>query len=126
MAPSQSDLLIVDDDEDLRLAVADLVEAEGERRVMGVGSLAELVALGPRALACGLIIIDVNLGPDKPSGIDVLAWLCEHGYRGRAVFLTGHGRTCPEVEQAYRTEGVPVLSKPIGVDALLELAKDAP
>jgi DNA-binding NtrC family response regulator len=126
MVPSPSDLLIVDDDGDLRQSVADLVELDSGRRVLGVGDLEELIALGQRALACGLIIIDVNLGAGKPSGIDVLAWLREHDYRGKTVFLTGHGRTSPQVEQAYRTEGVPVLSKPIGVDTLLELVESTP
>jgi FixJ family two-component response regulator len=126
VASLRSELLMVDDDEDLRLAFADLVEAEYDRHVIGAGDLDELVALGPRALACGLIIIDVNLGPSRPSGVDVLAWLREHDYRGKVVFLTGHGRTSPQVEQAHHTEGVPVLSKPLGAEALMGLVESTP
>jgi two-component system response regulator EvgA len=123
MPDGRSDLLIIDDDEDLRLAVADLVEATSGRRVIGAADLDQLASLGPRALACGLAIVDVNLGPAKPSGLDVLRWLREHGYRGKVVFLTGHGRANPQVEQAHHAGGVQVLSKPIAADALMALVE---
>jgi FixJ family two-component response regulator len=115
------EVLIVDDDLDLRHALADLVEAVNGRRVIGVADLDELVALGPRALACGLVIIDVNLGPGVPSGLDALAWLQKQGYRGNMVFLTGHGRSDPQVQEAQRLGGIPVLTKPLGVEAILSL-----
>jgi FixJ family two-component response regulator len=114
-------VLIVDDDADLRQAFADFVEAVEGPHVIGAADVDELVALGPRALGCGLIVIDVNLGTGKPSGLDALAWLREQGFRGKAVFLTGHGRSSPQVRQAHSLSGVPVLGKPIGVDELLSL-----
>lgn len=123
MSHVPSELLIVDDDTDLREALADLLEATCGRHVLGAADLDQLAALGTRALECGLVIIDVNLGAEKPSGLDVLAWLREHGYQGKVVFLTGHARTSPEVEQAHHVEGVTVLSKPLGVDALMDLVE---
>jgi FixJ family two-component response regulator len=119
-------MLIVDDDADLRQAFADLVEAIEGPHVIGAADVDELVALGPRALGCGLIIIDMNLGPGKPSGLDALAWLRAHGFRGKAVFLTGHGRSNVQVQQAQSLAGIPVLGKPIGVDELLWLIESTP
>jgi CheY-like chemotaxis protein len=124
MPPGRRDLLIVDDDEDLRLAVADLVEVMSGRHVIGAADLDQVVALGPRALECGLAIVDVNLGPARASGLDVLRWLRQNGYRGKVVFLTGHGRENPQVEQAHQAGGVQVLSKPIAADTLLALVED--
>jgi DNA-binding NtrC family response regulator len=126
MEPAGRDVLIIDDDEDLRLALADLVEASYHRNVIGAADLDALVALGPRALDCSLGIIDVNLGPGKPGGVEVLAWLREHGFRGRTVFLTGYGPTSPEAEHALRAGGVTVLAKPLGVDALLKIVENTP
>ncbi len=116
-------LLIVDDDDDLRQALGELVEVSCARRVLGVGSLEELEALGARALACGLVIVDVNLGAGKPGGLEVVEWLRRHGYRGKVVFLTGHGRSTPEVDQVHRAGGIPVLSKPLAVDALMAIVE---
>jgi len=123
MTGPHTDLLIVDDDDDLRQALSDLVAVSSGRRVLGVGSLEELEAIGPRALECGLVIVDVNLGAGKPGGLEVLAWLREHGYGGQIVFLTGHGRTAPELEQAHRVGGIPILSKPLAVDALMAIVE---
>jgi DNA-binding NtrC family response regulator len=121
MASGKKHVLIVDDDADLRQALAELVEAIDGRHVIGAADFAELVALGPRALGCGLVILDVNLGPGKPSGLDALAWLRAQGFHGKAVFLTGHGRSSPQVSQAQSLNGVRVLGKPIAVDELLWL-----
>jgi FixJ family two-component response regulator len=126
MPPGSRDLLIIDDDEDLRLAVADLVEAASDRHVLGAADLEQLVALGPRALECGLAIVDVNLGPSKASGLDVLRWLRQNGYQGRIVFLTGHGRGNPQVDQARHAGDVQVLSKPIAAEALMALVESVP
>jgi DNA-binding NtrC family response regulator len=121
--PQPTELLIVDDDEDMREALADLLQATYGRHVIGAADLDQLVALGHRALECGLVIIDVNLGAGKPTGLDVLTWLRDHGYCGKIVFLTGHGRSTPQVEQAHHLQNVTVLSKPLGVDALLDLVE---
>jgi DNA-binding NtrC family response regulator len=126
MSSARANVLIIDDDEDLRLALADLLEATSGRRVIGARDLDELAALGPLALACGLSIIDVNLGPGKPGGVEALAWLREHGYRGRAVFLTGYGPANPWVEEARLAGDVAVLAKPLGVDALLQIIESTP
>jgi hypothetical protein len=57
----------------------ELVDLVLNRRCIGVGSYEELVALGDRALGCGVAILDINLGPSPWSGIDAYTWLREKG-----------------------------------------------
>jgi DNA-binding response OmpR family regulator len=121
-----SDVLLLDDDDDLREAVAELIELSAHRRVWKAGGVAELAALEARALACELAILDINLGPNVPSGLDALRWLRERKFAGRAVFLTGHAPGFPLVEEARRMAGAQVLSKPLGIDKLLSLLEVPP
>jgi DNA-binding NtrC family response regulator len=111
-------VLVVDDDEDLRQAIGDvLVEILGFEWV-GVGSFGELVALGQRALDCRVAILDVNLGAGQPSGIDAFEWLKSKGFRGRIVFLTGHARSDPLVSRAWSERSANVFQKPMTVEQL--------
>jgi FixJ family two-component response regulator len=114
-------VLIVDDDDDLRASLADVVETFLGEPVLGAASLDDVVALGDRALRCGLVILDVNLGLGRPDGLAVLSWLRAHDFPGMIVFLTGHGVLSREVERARATAGVPVLSKPVETGTLLSL-----
>jgi FixJ family two-component response regulator len=118
--------LIVDDDEDLRMALGDVVESLEKRPWLGAASAAEVTRLGPQAVAAGLAIIDINLGAGQPSGLDVLSWLRQNGFQGKAAFLTGHAYTHPDVERARRLQGVPVLRKPVELSVLVDLIKGAP
>jgi ActR/RegA family two-component response regulator len=82
----------------------------------------ELTAHGDAALSCSLAILDINLGAGQPSGLDALNWLNERRFSGRTVFLTGHARTFPLVEEARRQHGdIEVLSKPVSSAELLAL-----
>jgi DNA-binding NtrC family response regulator len=111
-------VLVLDDDDDLRAIVCDLLAAKGAT-CFGVGSLDEVIALGTRALSCDLAILDVNLGPAQPSGVDAYHWMKAQSFSGRTVFLTGHARTHPSVAKANDL-GVKVLEKPV---SLLDLVK---
>jgi FixJ family two-component response regulator len=111
-------VLFVEDNDDLREVFAALVGIELERRCVGVGSYQELVALGDHALECGVAILDINLGPNRPSGIDAYAWLRSRGFTGRIVFLTGHASNHPLVLQAHRIGDAEIFSKPIEPDQL--------
>jgi DNA-binding NarL/FixJ family response regulator len=108
------------------MTLSQVVESLCHRRSVGAASLEGVVAIGERASACGLAIIDVNLGAGVASGVDVLTWLRRNGFSGKAVFLTGHARTHPDVQRAEALEGVVVLSKPVPIHTLLELLECAP
>jgi DNA-binding NtrC family response regulator len=111
-------VLYVEDNDDLRELVVELVTVVVKRRCVGVGSYEELVALGEEALGCSLAILDINLGSNRRSGIDAYAWLRDKGYKGRIVFLTGHASTHPLVVEAQRIGNAEIFSKPIEPDRL--------
>lgn len=111
-------VLYVEDNDDLRELVVELVTVVLQRRCVGVASYEELVGLGEEALGCNVAILDINLGPNRRSGIDVYAWLRDMGYTGRIVFLTGHASTHPLVVEAKRIGDAEIFSKPIDPDRL--------
>ena len=113
-------VLFLDDDEDLREVVSLLLTGLGHE-CLTLASYDHLVALGERAYACDLAVVDINLGSGVPSGIDAFGWLRQHQFAGRVVFLTGHGRTHPLVTEASRIGSATVLQKPIGIDQLVAL-----
>jgi FixJ family two-component response regulator len=114
-------VLVLEDDDDLRTLLCDLLVASGARACVGARSLEELVRQKEQVLGCGLAVLDVNLGAKAPSGLDAYHWLREHGFGGRIVFLTGHARSHPLVRQAHELTQVQVLSKPIDAKALMAL-----
>ena len=117
----QAGVLFLDDDEDLRDTFADLVRTVFDRECHGLGSYRELVALGDRALGCDVAILDINLGPEVPSGLDAYAWLRRRGFGGRIVFLTGHANSHPLVVEASHLGDAEVIAKPVSFEALSSL-----
>ena len=104
-------VLLIDDDDDLRDAVSDLLALFGAP-CLALPSLVALTAAAGAAMRCKLAILDVNLGDGQPSGVDAYEWLRAHGFPGRIVFLTGHAVSHPAVARAASL-GVQVLAKPI-------------
>jgi len=114
MAPGE--ILLLDDDEDLREAIADLIKLASGRSCVSLSSYGELAPNRERVLACVLAILDANLGDGRPSGVDAYEWLRKERFAGRIVFLTGYGATHPLVQRAGKIGGPQVLTKPIDVD----------
>ena len=119
-------VLYVEDNDDLRELVVELVTAVLKHRCVGVASYEELVGLGEEALGCSVAILDINLGPNRRSGIDAYAWLRDKGYTGRIVFLTGHASTHPLVIEAQRIGDAQIFSKPIDPDRLRSIIEREP
>ena len=116
-------VLYLEDNDDLRELVVELVTSVLDHRCVGVGSYEELTALGDQALRCSVAILDINLGPDRRSGIDAYTWLRDKGYKGRIVFLTGHASTHPLVVEAQRIGDAEIFSKPIEPDRLRSIVE---
>lgn len=115
-------VLVLEDDDDLRAVMCDLVQIACHAECVAVASFGALIERRDEVLGCDTALLDVNLGPNEPSGIDAYKFLRECGFRGAMYFLTGHARTHPLVEQARDLAGVRVLEKPVGVDVLQQLA----
>ena len=116
-------ILIVEDDADLALLLSELLTGSGAETCVA-HSLREVQAEATAALECDLAIIDVNLGPYQPTGVDVASWLRSRSFQGQVVFLTGHARTHPMVAEAAAVPGSRVLAKPIAAEELSLLAAE--
>jgi FixJ family two-component response regulator len=112
---------VLDDDDDLRETLVGVLHEVFSVGCLDASSYAALVALGERAHAARLAILDINLGPGVPSGIDAYRWLAQQGFSGEVVFLTGHARSHPWIREACQIRGARVLEKPISLEQLREL-----
>jgi FixJ family two-component response regulator len=114
-------IFILEDDDDLRVVLVDLIKRSTGRACIGLRTLTELREQRQVALQSALAILDVNLGDGQPSGLDAFAWLRAEKFAGRIAFLTGHAATHPLVERARQMGQAAVLSKPLQTEKLLEL-----
>src|SRR5262249_41194586 len=105
-------VLFLDDSEDLRDLVKILLETSLQVECMCFASLRDMERHSSDVLRASVAILDINLGPNAPDGIDVFNWLKQHGFHGKILFLTGHARTMPQVTEAEKN-GVEVLEKPL-------------
>ena len=96
----------------------------GQRTCLGLRSVAEAKARRSEVMACGLAILDINLGHGVPSGVDAYHWLRDQGFAGRIVFLTGHAHDLPLVRRATQLGDAEVYLKPITADALKDLVEE--
>ena len=110
------EVLLLDDDFDVREALAELVELLTGRHCVAVDSIAALVALGARALGCATALLDVELGTKSETGIDAYRWLRAHGFTGRVYFVSAYALSDPLVHEAQRLAAV--VRKPIDSDEL--------
>jgi DNA-binding NtrC family response regulator len=114
-------IFLVEDDDDLRDVLVDLIKRGTGRECLGLRTLAELRQQREAVLGCSVGILDINLGADEPSGLDAFAWLRAERFAGRIVFLTGHAATNPLVRRAAEMGNATVLVKPLQLPQLLEL-----
>lgn len=116
-------VLVLDDDDDVREALADLSEYVTGQPAVAAASVGELMAQADNALACELALLDVNLGAGAPSGLDALDWLERRSFGGRVVFLTGHAAAYPQLVRLADEGRALVMAKPIELDQLRALVR---
>ena len=116
---------VVDDDESLRAALQDLLNAAGYDAQV-YASTGEFL-LHPLPDRPGCVLLDVRL--PGPSGLELQAALERQGIALPVIFLTGHADVSTGV-RAMKAGAVDFLEKPVERDTLLEaldraLARDA-
>jgi FixJ family two-component response regulator len=113
--PERPLVLIVDDDEAVRLALQELMFSVG-LDAAGFASARELLdtALPDRS---GCMVLDVRL--PGTSGLDLQQQLASNGKTKPIVFLTGHG-DIPMTVQAMKAGAVDFLTKPVRDQTLLD------
>lgn len=114
-------VLLVEDDFDLRSILRTLVESYCPgTEVSAVASFDELLKQPKQKLSFHLAILDINLGYNRPSGLDVFFWLKEHQLAKETVFLTGHASNDPLVREAHSIDDVTVYQKPMDINLLIQ------
>jgi len=113
--PERPLVLIVDDDEAVRLALQELMFSVG-LDAAGFASARELLdtALPDRS---GCMVLDVRL--PGTSGLDLQQQLASNGRTKPIVFLTGHG-DIPMTVQAMKAGAIDFLTKPVRDQTLLD------
>jgi len=111
-------IVFLDDSEDLRELMPILLESTLDVECMCFANVKELQSHAEDVLRAKVAILDINLGPNLPSGVDAFNWLTEHGFKGKVLFFTGHARTNPQVTRAAKN-GVEILEKPLHPEKLI-------
>jgi FixJ family two-component response regulator len=111
---------VVDDDESLRTALLELLDAAGfEAR--GYASTGEFL-LYPPPDRPGCVLLDVRM--PGPSGLDLQGALQRQGVALPVIFLTGHADV-PTSVRAMKAGAVDFLEKPVERDTLLDALQRA-
>jgi FixJ family two-component response regulator len=111
-------VLFVDDSSDLCQIMEIMCQSLAGVECICVPSMSAVLGRAAQVLRTELAILDVNLGPGEPSGVEICRWLKGQNYRGKIVFLSGHARTDPLVEEAVRISGVDFFQKPLEFDQI--------
>ena len=117
LAPS---VLVVDDDESVRLSICELMESVGIDAA-GFGSTQALLDADVLDRP-GCLILDVRM--PGASGLDFQTRLAANGISASIIFLTGHG-DIPMTVQAMKAGAVEFLTKPVRDQTLLDAVNKA-
>ena len=113
-------VLVVDDDESLRISICDLLESVGIEAAAYASTQALMDANVLNRPGC--IILDVRM--PGLSGLDFQARLAASGISASIVFLTGYG-DIPMTVQAMKAGAVEFLTKPVRDQTLLDAVSKA-
>lgn len=115
MKPSARTVFLIDDDDDVRQALALLLRTTGFSVMPFNSALTFLERHDRDALGC--IVVDVRM--PGLSGLQLLERLAAEGERMPVIVITGHGdvNAC---RRAFRSGAVDFLTKPIDEQVLLE------
>lgn len=81
----------------------------------------EMIQNADAILKCEVAFLDINLGPNMPSGIQAYRWMRSQGYKKPVYFLTGHAVDSSEAREALEFDEAHVLRKPIPARELIDL-----
>lgn len=110
--------MFLDDNEDLRSLLSELIEVRLKTKCLGVGSFQGMISKAIEVLNSKVAILDIELGINAPSGIEAYQWLIDNRYRGHIYFLTGHGQSHPLVQKALQS-GATVWEKPTSANIII-------
>src|SRR6056297_703117 len=117
-----SDILVVDDERDIRELICDILQDEGfVTRMAGTSdeAMAELNKAAP-----GLMILDIWLKDSNMDGIDILGHVKRDNPEVPVVIISGHGNI--EIAVAAIKQGAyDFIEKPFNIDQLMVVIRRA-
>ena len=117
-----SDILIVDDERDIRELISDILEDEGFPTRLAGNSDDAMAAINTAAPA--LIILDIWLKDSRMDGIDILKTVKRDNPDVPVVIISGHGNI--EIAVAAIKQGAyDFIEKPFNIDQLLVVIRRA-
>jgi two-component system nitrogen regulation response regulator NtrX len=117
-----SDILVIDDEKDIRDLVAGILEDEGYNTRMAGDSDSALAAIGERKPS--MVFLDIWLQGSKLDGLELLEVIKKTHADLPVVVISGHGNIETAVA-AIRNGAYDYLEKPFKVDRLLLVAERA-
>ncbi|TCS63212.1 sigma-54-dependent transcriptional regulator [Primorskyibacter sedentarius] len=117
-----SDILIVDDERDIRELIGDILEDEGYTTRLAGNSNEAMAEINAEAPA--LLILDIWLKDSKMDGIDILKTVKRDNPDVPVVIISGHGNI--EIAVAAIKQGAyDFIEKPFNIDQLLVVIRRA-
>lgn len=117
--PTSARILVVDDDEGIRLSLGRLLRAKGyEVAVAADGKSAIETA---RTLQPDFTILDIRM--PNMDGIETLKAMRAERPATQAMFMTAYSASNPETTSSTSREDVRVLGKPLDLEVLWELLR---
>jgi two-component system nitrogen regulation response regulator NtrX len=117
-----SDILIVDDERDIRELISDILEDEGYATRLAGNSDDAMAAINAEAPA--LMILDIWLKDSQMDGIDILKTVKQDNPDVPVVIISGHGNI--EIAVAAIKQGAyDFIEKPFNIDQLLVVIRRA-
>jgi FixJ family two-component response regulator len=120
MSTLQKTIAVIDDDQDLSLAMERALSAYGYDVETFNSAEAFLICASTCRATC--LLVDIQLG--DISGVELAHQLAADGFKFPIIFMTGHRDACIERE-AFAVGGVAFLYKPFPVTTLIEAIKNA-
>src|SRR5208337_35621 len=117
-----SDILIVDDEADIRELVSGILEDEGHKTRLAKDSDEALRAIEERRPS--LVILDIWLQGSKLDGLDVLARIKKHHPELPVIIISGHGNIETAVT-AIKRGAYEYIEKPFKADRLVHVTARA-
>ncbi|WP_298852904.1 response regulator [uncultured Ruegeria sp.] len=115
MTPEPLTVFIVDDDDDVRVALSRSLSKRGMRVEHFAAALAFLEQVGEDAIGC--LILDY--GMPVMDGLDLQDYLVRHDSTLPIIFISGHGGI-PESVRATKAGAIDFLEKPFDLTVLIE------
>jgi two-component system nitrogen regulation response regulator NtrX len=117
-----SDILIVDDERDIRELVSDILKDEGYATRLAANSEEAMAAINSEAPA--LMVLDIWLKDSRMDGIDILKAVKRDNPDVPVVIISGHGNI--EIAVAAIKQGAyDFIEKPFNIDQLLVVIRRA-